>query len=160
MHRLVAGPLAEGLEASVPDNIRNIVTAIKNLSTEYRKEHTPPPEAQIGISQRAIADHLGIHASSVSRTARAALDQGYLVNNSPGQGRESTLMIGERELPDTYVLPEPSIWAGATAHADTLRATSPDFPTVETLSRRKPTGRLQSEASGLNGSKREPAPVK
>lgn len=137
VHHLVAGPLAEGLEASVPDNVRKVVTAVKTLSAEYRKTNMPPPAAQIGISQRAIADHLGLHASSVSRTARAALDQGYLVNSSPGQGRESTLMIGERELPDTYVLPDPSVLAEAMAESDTNRSTSLDVAILEFSGRKK-----------------------
>jgi hypothetical protein len=134
VYRLVAGPLAEGLEAAVPNNVRTLVAAIKTLSAEYREQNTPPPGAQIGISQRAIADHLRIHASSVSRTARAALDQGYLLNDTPGQGRESTLMIGDRQLPDTYVLPEPSVLAEAIATPGWHRSIPDEEQRMEAIS--------------------------
>jgi hypothetical protein len=107
VYELVADALAEGLEVSVPPHIRRVVEAVRDLSKRKTQDRALPPGLWTGVSQRAVADYLRQNASSISRTARQAIDEGYLADGTPGQGKESTLSIGSRELPQGYVLPPP-----------------------------------------------------
>lgn len=99
VYKLVAGPMAEALEAAVPEHIRRVVEAVEALTTKGGKRE-PLPFDSPGVSQREAADWLDIHASSVSRTVRLAIEQGYLADINPGQGRLSGLIVGERKLPN------------------------------------------------------------
>lgn len=113
VHDLIAEPLAEGLEATVPAHIKRVVEAVGLLSDEETKKNPILPGIVVGVSQRAVADKLGINPSSVSRAVREATRKNYLIDQSPGQGREATLMIGERELPNGQALPTPDELAEA-----------------------------------------------
>lgn len=108
VYELFAGPLAEGLEATVPQHIRAVVEAVEKMTGEINERDALPPGIVVSVSQSAIADRLKIHASSVSRSVRQAIEQGYLIDENPGQGRLSNLMIGGRKLPNSQVLPAPN----------------------------------------------------
>jgi hypothetical protein len=54
-----------------------------------------------------LADYLKTDRSSVVRNVHSAVGQGYLVNLSPGKGREAKLQLGERTLSSGEVLPHP-----------------------------------------------------
>jgi hypothetical protein len=59
------------------------------------------------VTQAHVAKKIGRDQSVVSRNVNAAIDAGYLVNETPGQGRQASLVLGERELPAATVLPTP-----------------------------------------------------
>lgn len=125
VYNLIAGPLAEGLEASVPRHIKAMVEAVQSLAEQCKIDHAMPDDAAVYVSQRAVADHLGVHPSSVSRAAIQAIEQGYLENEAPGQGRESKLKLGSRRLPAGYVLPTPDDLAATIATSSQVTRSPP-----------------------------------
>lgn len=102
VHDLIAGPLAQGLEEAVPDQVRMVVEAVKKL--QGSTTDTMPWDQQ-GVSQVQLADALGRDQSVISRHARKAVGQGFLRDLNPGQGRKANLVIGDRELPSGTALP-------------------------------------------------------
>jgi hypothetical protein len=113
VYDLVAGPLSQGLEAAVPDQIRVIVEAVKALL------ETDQPIAAWdtnGVSQVQLSEALDRDQSVISRNVRKAVGQGFLKNLTPGQGREAKLVLGDRELPSGTVLPSPEeLWGSESA---------------------------------------------
>ena len=99
VHRLINEPISVGLEATVTDEIRNLVGATKELAVRQ--------DSHFGISQTRLADHLGTNQSAISRNVNKAVKAGYLVNENPGQGKVAKLTLGDRKLPSGYVLPKP-----------------------------------------------------
>jgi hypothetical protein len=95
---LIAEPLAQGLQASVPAHIREVVEAVSVLSEM-------PNQSPAGLSD--VATLLGKDISSVSRNVQTAIRERYLEDQNPGRGRRSMLVLGERELPAGTVLPDP-----------------------------------------------------
>jgi hypothetical protein len=102
VYALVAHVLAEGLEAAVPDRIREIVRAVHKLRNQKHLNF-----GREEVSQVQIAKEIGRDQSVVSRNVTAAIEAGYLKNLNPGQGREASIVVGERELPNGSVLPHP-----------------------------------------------------
>jgi hypothetical protein len=113
VYHLVSEPFNQGLERTVAPRIREVVESVR---------------AQINfeggtVNQRQIVRHLSRDQSVVSRNVQAAIDQGYLVNENPGQGRSAELRLGERELPNEAILPTPEELGRAIQNgAVTLRA--------------------------------------
>jgi hypothetical protein len=103
---LVSEPFSQGLEAAVPDRIRQIVDAVSKEVDEQAASGGTAGFTQ-GVSQRRISERLGRDQSVISRNVQQAIDQGYLVNSTAGQGRQATLSLGERELPSGIILPIP-----------------------------------------------------
>lgn len=101
---LVQRPFSEGLETSVPDNIRMLVKATSELLASTVNTY---PHFMEGISQQALAKQIGRDQSVVSRSLEAALAQGYLKNLNPGQGRQASIVLGDREIPSGFALPSP-----------------------------------------------------
>lgn len=103
---LVEECLAQGLEVAVPVRIREVVQSVQTL-LDQRKDAHPLPfyEDREGVSQRQIADFLGRDQSVVSRNVNSAIQGGYLQNTNFGQGKLGNILIGERPLPNGYVLP-------------------------------------------------------
>jgi hypothetical protein len=98
VRRLVNEPISHGLEVAVSDGIRNVVEGVQNLQSQL---DTPFFE----VSQTKLAEHLGRGQPAVSRSVKKAIEQGFLRNDSPGQGREAKLTLGDRKLPSGSALP-------------------------------------------------------
>jgi hypothetical protein len=105
-HRLVAGALAEGLEVTVPPHIREVVEAVAELSGAKTSSNSNTGFVR-PVSQHQLAKYLGRDPSVISRNARAAIQAGYLINQSRGQGREASLVLGEQPMPTGRALPLP-----------------------------------------------------
>lgn len=104
VRELVNKPISEGLGATVSEPVRLLVEAVCNLA-QSSKEDMPfdTPHAQVSLS--ALAKALDRDRSVVSRTLKKAISDGYLVDENPGQGKESMVTLGERELPSGDALP-------------------------------------------------------
>lgn len=98
VYQLVNSAISQGLAKSVPDNIRAVVEAVEGKNGR---------DAILGISNTQIADRLGRDTSVISRTTKKAIEDGYLENTNPGQGREAKLIIGSRKLPSGSAMPLP-----------------------------------------------------
>lgn len=103
VHTLINDSLSQGLEEAVPTSIREIVEKVRELQSP---EPTCPWE-RIGVTQTQLADALKRDQSVISRNARKAVGQGFLIDLSPGQGRKAMLILGDRVLPAGTVLPAP-----------------------------------------------------
>jgi hypothetical protein len=104
---LVEKPLSEGLETAVRQNVREVVEAVGRL-VPARDGLRMPYDPDEGVSQRQVAEFLNREPSVISRNVSAAIEQGFLRDLEPGQGRSSRLVMGERQLPSGSVLPEPN----------------------------------------------------
>lgn len=98
---LVDDPLSQGLTVAVSDGIRLVVEGVENLGGSKRDIFSDGET----VSQVRLAEHLGRDQSVISRNVTKAIEQGYLRNENPGQGREAQLVLGERKLPSGSVLP-------------------------------------------------------
>jgi len=98
---LLNEPISQGLEASVKPGIREVVEAVTDLSKMGVSVD--------GISHSKLAEHMVRDRSVVGRNIHAAVSQGYLRNESPGQGREAKVMLGDRKLSNGSALPSPEL---------------------------------------------------
>lgn len=101
VYDLVNEALSEGLELAVPESVRQVVDAVEALSNQKRNGMLAP------VSQAEIVCHLHRDRAVVSRNVRTAIDLGYLKDDNPGQGRTSSLKLGDVKLPSDKVLPTP-----------------------------------------------------
>ncbi len=93
---LVADLIAEGVEATVPESIRETVKAVDNITGD-------------SISIGELAKTLRLDKSVASRRVRAAVDRGYLKNLEEKKGRSARLVVSD-PLPDELViLPDPKV---------------------------------------------------
>ncbi|HXV05732.1 MAG TPA: hypothetical protein VFP23_07530 [Solirubrobacterales bacterium] len=95
VYDLVADSIAQAAGATVPAGVRRLVEAMK----ERGGDHVPIPLS-------LVAEHLGLHRSTISRDAKAALTLGFI---RPGVQTDSRkLFVLDDPLPeDRSVLPSP-----------------------------------------------------
>lgn len=103
IYDLLAVPLSQGLEADVTPGVRTVVEGIEQIGEKDGSARYN------GISQSKLAEFLKADRSSVLRNVNSAINSGYLFNQSPGKGREATLVLGERKLSSSDALPRPGI---------------------------------------------------
>lgn len=94
---LVSAPLSNGLQQSVPNHIRTAVEAVGSLQSQGVER----------ITFRAVADALHVDPSTATRNLWRAINEEYIINLTPGKGRDATLVVGSRALPNSQLLPAP-----------------------------------------------------
>src|SRR5215211_5263851 len=98
VRELVVDLVGEGVEASVPETVRQTVEAVKRLREDSNDEPVTIAE---------LARELKLDRSAVSRRVRNAKDRGYLRDLEENQRKPSRLVPGD-ELPDDLeILPRP-----------------------------------------------------
>ena len=98
VYKLLAAPLAEGLEHAVPAGVREVVEAVKDY--HRRHKNRAPNQAQ-------IAHALDRDTGTVSRQIKLAIHHQWLRDELADQTRNSRLVPGD-PLPDEgQVLPDP-----------------------------------------------------
>jgi hypothetical protein len=95
VHALVAQHIQEGIEATVPRQVREVVTAVSEISEE------------LGVALPRLAHELKLDRSSTSRRARRAADLGYLRNLEEHKGRPARYVLGEPLPEEENILPAP-----------------------------------------------------
>jgi hypothetical protein len=95
---LVAGVIAEGVEATVPPTIRETVNAVEKIIRRSDAEWA---------TNKALSEELDIDKAAASRRAKSAIDRGYLKNLEDRRGRPAKLVLGEDMPEDTEILPAP-----------------------------------------------------
>lgn len=95
VRELVADQMAEGIEAAVPDSVRETVNAVAAL-------HVDSPE---GVTAVEVAKYLGLDKSSALRRVQVAIQAGYLGDNESRKGRPKRLCLGDPMPQDREVLP-------------------------------------------------------
>ncbi len=99
MQQLVADLVAEGVDATIPQTVRETVTAVE----ECFEERIDP------ITIAAVANKLNLDKSTAWRRVRVAIDRGYLKNQETQKGRPARLELGDPLPAEIEVLPAPAI---------------------------------------------------
>lgn len=111
VRELVGDLMAEGVEVSVPETIRETVAAVRALL----------PESPGFVRVSDVAKYIGLERSSAKRRVDKALESGYLINHEPYKGRPAQLAEGD-ELPEEQpLLPFPedlAVMTGCTVADD------------------------------------------
>jgi hypothetical protein len=98
VRELVADLVSEGIEATVPETVRETVEAVKRL----RQDSNGEP-----ITVTDIARELKLDRSAVSRRVRNAKDRGYLRDLEENHRKPSRLVPGDDLPDDLKILPSP-----------------------------------------------------
>ncbi|WHS95359.1 hypothetical protein VPK21_005558 [Sinorhizobium kummerowiae] len=98
-YELLNEPISHGLEKSVRLGVVEVVEAVQHMAKTGMTAD--------GVSQSQLAEHMKKDRSVVGRNIHAAVNQGYLTNENPGQGREAKVKLGSRKLPTGNALPSP-----------------------------------------------------
>jgi hypothetical protein len=97
VRELVADLVSEGVEATVPETLRETVETLKCL---HARDGKP-------VTVAALAADLGLDKSATSRRARTAVDRGHLNNLEDRKGRPAQLVPGDALPERLEILPEP-----------------------------------------------------
>jgi hypothetical protein len=98
VRELVADLVSEGIEATVPETVRETVEAVKRLREDSNGEPVTVAE---------LARELKLDRSAVSRRVRNAKDRGYLRDLEENQRKPSRLVLGDELPDDLQILPNP-----------------------------------------------------
>jgi hypothetical protein len=98
IRELVAALVSEGIEATVPETVRETVEAVRRLREDSNGEPVAVAE---------LARELKLDRSAVSRRARNAKDRGYLRDLEDNQRKPSRLIPGDDLPDDLQILPIP-----------------------------------------------------
>jgi DNA-binding transcriptional ArsR family regulator len=113
VRELVAALVSEGIEATVPETVRETVEAVRRLREDSNGE-------PVTVSE--LAKELKLDRSAVSRRARNAKDRGYLRDLEDNPRKPSRLVPGDDLPDDLQILPSPEnvragvkerAWSGA-----------------------------------------------
>jgi hypothetical protein len=98
VRELVVDLVGEGVEASVPETVRQTVEAVKRLREDSNDEPVTVAE---------LARELKLDRSAVSRRVRNAKDRGYLRDLEENLRKPSRLVLGDDLPEDLQILPTP-----------------------------------------------------
>jgi hypothetical protein len=102
VRELIADLVAEGVDATVKPETREVVKAIARLLGEGRDE----------VRQADLKGVLKLDKSAISRRVAGALDGGFLKNLEDRKGRPARLVLGDPLPPNRDVLPLPALLSG------------------------------------------------
>ena len=115
VRELVLDVFTEGVDATVSSTVRETIAAVSELLGTH----------PAGISVSALARHLELDKSSVSRRARVAASRGYLRNEEERRGKPTRYVLGDPIPEEIQVLPTRQALDGCTVAA---RASDADVP--------------------------------
>ena len=98
IHTLVAGYVAEGVQASVPKTVRETVHAVTEIAH---------PEGSSTVQQ--VADTLKLDKSAASRRCQTAEKRGYIRNEETARGRPARYVIADPLPAERDILPHPDL---------------------------------------------------
>lgn len=105
---LVGDVVAEGVEASVPEIVRETVEALKAMDDPN------------GVQAKAIGDFLHIDKSAALRRCQMALKRGYIKNLQEKRGQKARYVPDQPMPDDLTILPEPETLARLMADGCTV----------------------------------------
>ncbi len=98
VRELIADLVAEGVEATVPENVRETVRAVRRILGTTSDE-------SVSASLTTVARELKLDKGAASRRVRVAIDRGFLKNAEERRGQPARLQLGEGLPEDRDVLP-------------------------------------------------------
>jgi len=102
----VADLVAEGVEPTVPANVRETVEMVAHLIAEGATE----------VTQAQLRNKLGLDRGPTSRRVANAAKRGYLRNEEERKGKPSRLIIGDPMPEEIDLLPTPEALTEALLH--------------------------------------------
>lgn len=90
VRELIEAFLAEGVQASVPETVRETIEAVRKLSKNDLNE----------LTELEIANELQLDKSTASRRIRDAIARGFLENLQDRKGRPARIVLTEQALPE------------------------------------------------------------
>jgi len=112
VRRLVGATFAEAWGASVPPDIVEVAAAVRHLHEEAAAGDPDRQASRIrvvaepsGVSNMAVARHLGLDPTTAWRRVRGAIRLGYVVNKTTRKGVKADLVPGETSVTSETVLP-------------------------------------------------------
>ena len=94
---LVADLMAEGVDAQIKPETREVVELVRKLLADGHEE----------VRQVDLMPHLKLDKSAISRRIGAALDAGFLRNRERGRYRPARLVLGDPLPEEVEILPSP-----------------------------------------------------
>lgn len=117
VRELVADLFAEGVEASIPQTIRETVEAVTSILV--RKQ----PTQSVRVNE--VAAEIGIDKSAAWRRVQDAIRLGFLVNLEERRSRPALLQLGERLPKDEEILPKPDeVWEQQSSRTGSVNTAS------------------------------------
>jgi hypothetical protein len=104
---LVDDLISEGIEATVPESVREVVEAAMHL---HEEEDEP-------VTTAALARELELDRTAASRRVRSAKDRGYLRDLEDNPRKPSHIVPGDPLPEELAILPAPEVLAEACARA-------------------------------------------
>src|SRR5215210_6723078 len=104
---LVDDLISEGIEATVPESVREVVEAAVQL---YEDEDEP-------VTTAALARELELDRTAASRRVRSAKDRGYLRHLEDNPRKPSCIIPGDPLPEELEILPAPEVLAEACTRA-------------------------------------------
>jgi hypothetical protein len=96
---LIADIVSEGIEATVPETVRELVAAVKEVAAAQGEEHKP------SATIAKLVEHLKLDKSAVNRRWQGARQRGYLVNLETRSRQRARIALGD-PLPEVVeILP-------------------------------------------------------
>ena len=96
VRELVADLVSEGIEATVPDTVRETVEALKQLVEDEEGD---------SVSLGTLAQELDLDKSSASRRLREAMNRGYAKNLEDRRGKPGRYVLADPMPEDVEILP-------------------------------------------------------
>jgi hypothetical protein len=131
VRELIEDLLAEGVEASIPDTVRETVEAVRRLSKKDINE----------LTELEIANELQLDKSTASRRIRAAIARGFLENLQDRKGRPARIVLTDHvpkenqsilptvdQLLNVMAVQHPSADNGCTVASETEATAFSDSP--------------------------------
>jgi hypothetical protein len=97
VRNLVADLMAEGVDAQIKPETREVVELVRKLLADGHEE----------VRQVDLMPHLKLDKSAISRRIGAALDAGFLRNRERGRFRPARLVLGDPLPEEVEILPSP-----------------------------------------------------
>jgi hypothetical protein len=96
VRELLVEYLGEGIEATVSENVREVVKAVVELIEIH----------DLGITIKALSEKLNLDKSVISRRVKQAISHGYILNLEDRKYRPAKLTPGEALPEEMEILPE------------------------------------------------------
>jgi hypothetical protein len=112
VRELVATLFAEAIEATVPETVRETVTAVAEL---LKSVAAPPTDdhntlgAAAGVSLTKLAKRLGLDKGPTSHRLSRAITLGYLKNLEDKKGRPARIVLADPLPDEIQILPDPKV---------------------------------------------------
>jgi hypothetical protein len=128
---LIAEIVAEGVGATIPDDLRKTVAAVAT-ALEQQASETPGDESG-GVRRAHVQAELRLDERATRRRLASAVERGFIINTNPGRGRTASFRLGD-PIPDDFdVLPPVEAVRDSMTANPATRTTRQLIPGIETL---------------------------